>query len=77
MADILVQDWLDEFESLTESEVHTYSNEQENNHEIMLALYSVLSEPYRYKSDNVSKNSELSVHFLYTQNTTNPQLPII
>lgn len=54
MADILVLDWLDEFESLTESEIHTYSTEQEHNQEVMLALYNILSEPYKYKSDNVS-----------------------
>lgn len=54
MADALVLDWLDEFESLTESEIHTYSSEQEHNHEVMLALYSVISEPYKYNSDNVS-----------------------
>lgn len=59
MADVLVLDWLDEFESLTESEIHTYSIEQEHNHEVMMALYNVLSEPYRYKSDNVSNASNL------------------
>ncbi|KAJ8917409.1 hypothetical protein NQ315_005455, partial [Exocentrus adspersus] len=53
MADTLVLDWLDEFESLTESEIHTYSTEQEHNHEVMLALYNILSEPQKYKSDNL------------------------
>ncbi|KAG5897445.1 hypothetical protein JTB14_002706 [Gonioctena quinquepunctata] len=53
MADILVLDWLDEFEALTESEIHTYSIEQEHNHEVMLALYAVLSEPQKFKSDNL------------------------
>lgn len=53
MADALVLDWLDEFESLTESEIHTYSTEQEHNHEVMIALYNVLSEPHKYKSDNL------------------------
>ncbi|XP_023012705.2 PI4KA lipid kinase complex subunit hyccin isoform X1 [Leptinotarsa decemlineata] len=53
MADILVLDWLDEFESLTESEIHMYSIEQEHNHEVMMALYSVLSEPQKFKSDNL------------------------
>lgn len=56
MADNLVLDWLDEFEALTESEIHTYSSEQENNHEVMIALYNVLSEPQKYKSDHVSTN---------------------
>lgn len=54
MADILVQDWMEEFESLTESEIHTYSTEQEHNQEVMIALYDVLAEPYRYKGQNVS-----------------------
>ncbi|CAH1115681.1 unnamed protein product [Psylliodes chrysocephalus] len=53
MADNLVLDWLDEFEALTESEIHTYSSEQENNHEVMIALYNVLSEPQKYKSDHL------------------------
>ncbi|CAH1117440.1 unnamed protein product [Phaedon cochleariae] len=53
MADLLVLEWLDEFESLTESEIHTYSNEQEHNHEVMIALYNVLSEPQKCKSDHL------------------------
>ncbi|XP_056642082.1 hyccin [Diorhabda sublineata] len=53
MADNLVLDWLDEFEALTESEIHTYSTEQEHNHEVMIALYHVLSEPQKYKSDHL------------------------
>ncbi|CAH0556646.1 unnamed protein product [Brassicogethes aeneus] len=53
MADVLVRDWMEEFDSLTESEIHTYSAEQEHNHEVMVALYDVLSEPQKYKSDNV------------------------
>nr|CAI5829524.1 unnamed protein product [Callosobruchus analis] len=52
MAESLVLEWLDEFESLTESEIHTYSTEQEHNHEVMIALYSILHEPHKYKSDN-------------------------
>ncbi|XP_044268076.1 hyccin isoform X2 [Tribolium madens] len=53
MADILVLDWMEEFESLTESEIHTYSSEQEHNHEVMVALYDILTEPYRYKGQNL------------------------
>jgi hypothetical protein len=53
MADILVLDWMEEFESLTESEIHTYSSEQEHNHEVMIALYDILTEPYRYKGQNL------------------------
>ncbi|KAL3283190.1 hypothetical protein HHI36_006342 [Cryptolaemus montrouzieri] len=49
MADILVSEWMEEFEALTESEIHTYSTEQEHNHEIMIALFDVLSEPNKYK----------------------------
>ncbi|VEN49819.1 unnamed protein product [Callosobruchus maculatus] len=52
MAENLVLEWLDEFESLTESEIHTYSTEQEHNHEVMIALYSILHEPHKYKSDH-------------------------
>lgn len=54
MACSLVLEWIDEFESLTESEIHTYATEQEHNHEISIALYSILAEPQRYKAENVS-----------------------
>lgn len=53
MADVLVADWMEEFESLTESEIHTYSTEQEHNHEVMIAIYNVLAEPAKYKTDHV------------------------
>ncbi|KAK9870712.1 hypothetical protein WA026_008283 [Henosepilachna vigintioctopunctata] len=53
MADILVSEWMEEFEALTESEIHTYSAEQEHNHEIMIALFDVLSEPNKYKLDTM------------------------
>ncbi|XP_060517006.1 hyccin [Cylas formicarius] len=53
MAYALVFEWMDEFESLTESEIHTYSTEQEHNYEVMVALYNVLTEPHKYKSDNL------------------------
>lgn len=54
MADVLVRDWMEEFDSLTESEIPTYSTEQEHNHEVMIALYDVLSDPSKYKTDHVS-----------------------
>lgn len=53
MADVLVLDWMEEFESLTESDMHTYSTEQEHNHEVMCALYDILAEPHKYKGDNL------------------------
>ncbi|CAG9768585.1 unnamed protein product [Ceutorhynchus assimilis] len=53
MAYSLVFEWMDEFESLIESEIHTYSTEQEHNQEVMIALYNILSEPQKYKSDNL------------------------
>ncbi|XP_066254888.1 hyccin [Euwallacea similis] len=53
MAYTIVFEWIDEFESLTESEIHTYSTEQEHNHEVIIALYNILSEPHKYKSDNL------------------------
>lgn len=59
MADILVTDWMEEFESLTESEIHTYSTEQEHNHEVMVAIYDVLGEPYRVKGPNVGLTPKL------------------
>lgn len=56
MADILVLDWMEEFDSLTESEIHTYAAEQEHNIEVMLALYVVFEEQYKLKSGNVIVN---------------------
>lgn len=53
MADLLLTEWMEEFEGLAESEIHTYSTEQENNHEIMLALYEFLSEHSRCKNENL------------------------
>lgn len=53
MADILVVDWMEEFDSLTESEIHTYAAEQEHNHEVMIALYVVLEEQHKLKTGNV------------------------
>ncbi|KAF7278078.1 PI4KA lipid kinase complex subunit hyccin [Rhynchophorus ferrugineus] len=53
MAYTMVFEWMDEFESLTESEIHTYAIEQEHNHEVILALYNILAEPQKYKSDNL------------------------
>lgn len=54
MACTIVFEWIDEFESLIESEIHTYATEQEHNQEVIVALYNILSEPQKYKSENVS-----------------------
>ncbi|XP_050302223.1 hyccin [Anthonomus grandis grandis] len=53
MAYTLVFEWIDEYESLIESEIHTYATEQEHNHEVMIALYNILAEPQKYKTDNL------------------------
>lgn len=53
MAYTMVFEWMDEFDSLIESEIHTYAMQQEHNHEVILALYNILAEPQKYKSDNV------------------------
>ncbi|KAB0798547.1 hypothetical protein PPYR_09540 [Photinus pyralis] len=52
MADVLILDWLEEYESLTESEIHTYSTEQEQNYEVMKALYAFLEDPNKSKVEN-------------------------
>lgn len=54
MADILVLEWMEEFEALTESEITTYATEQENNHEVIIALYVLLEEPQQSKRSTVS-----------------------
>lgn len=53
MADVLVAEWMEEFDSLTESEIHTYATEQEHNIEVMLALYVVLEDHTKLKTGNV------------------------
>lgn len=53
MADILILDWMEEYDSLTESEIHTYAAEQEHNYEVMVALYIFLEDPNKSKIENV------------------------
>ncbi|GJQ69798.1 hypothetical protein Trydic_g22356 [Trypoxylus dichotomus] len=53
MADILVLEWMEEFEALTESEINTYATEQENNHEVIIALYVLLEEPQQTKRGSI------------------------
>ncbi|KRT81988.1 hypothetical protein AMK59_5248 [Oryctes borbonicus] len=53
MADILVLEWMEEFEALTESEINTYAIEQENNHEVIIALYVLLEEPQQSKRGSI------------------------
>lgn len=54
MADILVLEWIEEFDALTESEINTYAIEQDNNHEVVIALYVLLEEPQQSKRGSVS-----------------------
>lgn len=61
MADILVLEWMEEFEALTESEIQTYAIEQENNHEVILALYVLLEEPQQSKRGHVRYIFKLSL----------------
>ncbi|XP_017772458.1 PREDICTED: hyccin [Nicrophorus vespilloides] len=49
MADVLVVDWIEEFEALTESEIHTYAAEQEHNHEVSIALHTIFEEDHNNK----------------------------
>ncbi|KAF5288965.1 hypothetical protein FQA39_LY03844 [Lamprigera yunnana] len=53
MADVLILDWLEEYDSLTESEIHTYSKEQEHNYEVMMSLYIFFEDPNRSKVQNL------------------------
>ncbi|XP_071052520.1 hyccin isoform X2 [Onthophagus taurus] len=53
MADILVLDWMEEYDSLTESEIHTYATEQEHNQEVMLALFALLEEPQQSRKTDL------------------------
>ncbi|KAI4465763.1 hyccin related [Holotrichia oblita] len=53
MADILVLEWIEEFDALTESEINTYAIEQENNHEVIIALYVLLEEPQQSKRGSI------------------------
>lgn len=51
MAEILTNEWFEEFESLTESEFQAYAAEQENNHEIKLALFHTFEDHQSSKGE--------------------------
>lgn len=53
MADVLILDWIEEYDSLTESEIHTYALEQEHNYEVMMGLYMLMDDPETF-TDEVS-----------------------
>lgn len=48
MVEILLMDWLEEFNSLSESEIRSYATEQEHNNEVVIALYTVFDEHVKY-----------------------------
>lgn len=48
MVDILLSDWLEEYNSLSESEIRSYAAEQEHNNEVVIALYTVFDEHVKY-----------------------------
>lgn len=54
MADQLVREWIEDYSSLTESEIHTYATELEHNQEVMSAIYVVLEEPASFSGGFVS-----------------------
>lgn len=57
MVDILLSDWLEEYNSLSESEIRSYASEQEHNNEVVIALYTVFDEHVKY--------SKVSLRILY------------
>lgn len=48
MVEILVAEWLEEYNSLSESEIRSYATEQAHNNEIIITLYTVLDECGKY-----------------------------
>lgn len=54
MADILVNEWVEEYEALTESEIGTYAMEQDNNQEVKIAVYNILEESLAQDKQEVS-----------------------
>lgn len=51
MADVLILEWLEEYDSLAESEIHTYALEQEHNYEVMVALYMLMDEHEKFTDE--------------------------
>lgn len=48
MVEMLLMDWLEEYNSLSESEIRSYASEQVHNNEIVIALYTVFDEYGKY-----------------------------
>lgn len=48
MVEILLMDWLEEYNSLSESEIRSYATEQEHNNEVVIALYTVFDENTKF-----------------------------
>lgn len=51
MADVLVTDWIEEYEALTESEIITYAGELEHKDEVIESLHAVFTDPCYHRED--------------------------
>lgn len=52
MFEALIFEWLEEFNSLSESEIRSYASEQVHNNEIVIALYTIFDEHVKYSQVN-------------------------
>lgn len=59
MAESIVSDWLAEYEALEPTELQSFIADQENNHEVSSALFTIINE--RLKYPDVSAEIELRI----------------
>lgn len=55
MVEILVMEWLEEYNALSESEIRSYASEQVHNNEIVISLYTVFDEHVKYSQVNTAR----------------------
>lgn len=48
MAESIVSDWLNDYISIGETEIHSFAAQHENNHDVSKALFTVLNERHKY-----------------------------
>lgn len=51
MVDVLILEWIEEYDSLTESEIHTYALEQQHNCEVTVALFLLMDDPEKFTEE--------------------------
>lgn len=48
MAETIVNDWMDEYSALEPTELQSFIVDQENNHEVASAIFTIINERLKY-----------------------------